>query len=1274
MKLYKLILVFLGISLACSMSAKDLSQARIYINPGHGGWGPNDRPLATINYPVLDTLGFFETNTDLIKGQSLRDELQKAGAGYIKMSRTKNGIVSAGDPHKTPNDEYEGNGQIVTLSVICEDVETNNIDYFISIHSNANVDGTMANYPLLLYRGTDAAPGNGLVDAKNMAIDAWKYVVNNGVTYYSAYTAATANNNRGDISFMGSSTTTNGYTGYYGVLRHGADGFLSEGCFHTYQPERHRLLNDDYCRQEGVRYSRAIRAWFGDNTETKGAIMGTVKDISKPLEHALYTYKVNSIDAYYPLNNVTVILQDNKGVELKKYTTDKEYNGIFVFTDLAPGTYKLLYDIPGYWKESEEIEVIANETSFTNKRLTDTSKEEPSEEIEDPEVEYYPHPIQDGDIAAASSYNFIKESELKDIAPLKDLTIRRAILRDNKYYVLAVDANKNPKLMVLDPTTGSLVKDMSLDGVVRDGYNGKKYPYILSDITFTNDGVLLATNSTVVGRENNAFQTGDFYMYKWQAADGVALEDATPKVLLTLPTNNSASLLAAGNNNSNFMANSIAVNGNLDNFKFYFDSHAGGGWNTTYGMIYMCWQVENGVLRGSQRNDTGLPESQLGEDVRITLSPLGLDRFIIDGNKMAPREYQINWEASAIKKVADFNGDVPVESTGANYFRYTNKIYMSAPICEKQGATYSYKSRLFDITEGLDKAKKIGDTDAAITNQPAVTYMAGAGVVDNADINQYLLVGNNIVKNTTKGQAQAQSPARIFAYNLTSTATAEGYDISYELNENAESVELIFTESETDTELESLPLSALAKGKNTVSVAKADIPTGTSNWSLRVVAGNVTKLTKLSDNSNAYSYFAPKGVSVDKSPESPYFGRVYVTNTAAGTANGRPTAIGLYVLGADGSDITSQGNNAYNGGLSWTGANAESPRKLAVASDGRLFVCDASAANAGIYYVNPATFAMSSVFTGATNSAGKLTINGTYVAGQMTAIGIRGTGANTQLYAVDKTASGIAWKKLVNVYNIGEATTWTKAPTSSSAASSYLGNDNNSIAPVGTGYWAGQYRGPGGNSTANPCMFYYSDEYKEAVFNTAEPNVIATSSQNGALAVNEKENTIALSNNGGVSVFTYKMKKDGTPIVTEKFKSTLASTGVTYDDFEFDYAGNLYAVSHSGKSVSVWAMPTDNNSCIIPAQKSMTLINSPVGLEETEKESVNIYPNPTADIVTIDLPTTINTVEVYNISGALVHKVKNVNSLSTTIDFTSFAQGVYLVKVNNGQAIRVIKK
>ena len=47
----RIILLFAGL-LAINVYAQDASQLRIYLNPGHGSWGPDDRPMATIPYPA----------------------------------------------------------------------------------------------------------------------------------------------------------------------------------------------------------------------------------------------------------------------------------------------------------------------------------------------------------------------------------------------------------------------------------------------------------------------------------------------------------------------------------------------------------------------------------------------------------------------------------------------------------------------------------------------------------------------------------------------------------------------------------------------------------------------------------------------------------------------------------------------------------------------------------------------------------------------------------------------------------------------------------------------------------------------------------------------------------------------------------------------------------------------------------------------------------------------------------------------------------------------
>lgn len=1295
--------------ITCSAATvfSQLDQARIYINPGHGGWGSNDRPLATINYEIKDTLGFFETNTNLWKALSLRNELLAAGAGYIKMSRTVNGITREGE-EPASNDKYkegdvvDGVTQIVTLAAISEDVETNNMDYFLSIHSNADKDGNSTNYPLLLYRGTDTVIGNGLTNAKKMALDAWKYIINNGATYYSYYTGATQSNVRGDVSFWNGDGSTGilGYYGYYGVLKHGTDGFLSEGCFHTYHPERHRLLNRDYCRQEGVRYARAIRAWFGDtSSKTTGDIMGTVKDKYKKLEHALYKYAANSVDAHYPLNNMKVVLKNASGTVVDEYTTDKEYNGIYVFTNLEPGKYSLVFDYPDteYIPATTEVEVKANETTFVNQLITDQATPPPYP-YTDP---YYPTPDQPGDIIAPNEFKFEKEYDLTDVETLRDLTIRRAILKNNKYYVLAVNASKEPKLLVINPATGELIKEMSTTGVLSEGYNGKEMPYILSDIAFTTDGVLIGTNSTVVGKENNAYQTANFYVYKWEATETVALEDVDPVLITQLSTNidisidnisGPDSLAAAGNNNSNLVANSIAVKGNIDDFYLYFDSHAGDNWTSDFSFRLISWKITNGVRAGTQwtKNDN-YNAPFFGETHRFTYSPFGdieteeedaqLHRFVVDGAISKPVEFRVSWTSNEAIPVATFNEDIPVESSGINFFRYLDRVYMTTAVCEPtetKPVTYSYKACLYDVTDGIDNAVNIGTTDAVITGQPAIDYMATAGVVDGAGIELYLMVGNNIVKYKSKAIEQ-QPVARIFASQLAAEETESGYTIQYTLNEEALAVNLILKDKDTGAEVKTISLSGLNAGANSVEVPLSEIPEdGEYTWAIQASGEDILKFVKISDDSSPYRFFGPRGVAIDKTPESPYFGRVYITNTDDGTVDSRATTKGVYILGADGTDITSQGDNAHTGGIAWTTAG-QSPRKVAVAADGRVFVSDYSISNSGIYYMNPETFEMETLFPGATREEtyGKLTIGETYVGGRTIAIGVYGEGADTRLYGVDRSIleGNGSWAKNVSTYHIGESNTWTTAPTRTERTSPYIGNENNSLVPVDGGYWAAQYRGSGSSNTGNPFMYYYNIAEEKVTYNSHTNWARSSdgSSQNGGLAVNEKENLIVLAFDNGAAVFTYEMNENA-PVVSEKFITTFNSSDITYDDFEFDYAGNLYAVSYDGKLVSVWTMPTSDNTCITPAQKTMLLKGEPSSIVGLQTIDVRVYPNPIKDYCVIESDSRIHSVDVLTYTGILVDRITNNEGRSVTLNTSHYQKGLYLIKINNQKTVKVIKQ
>lgn len=367
-KFLSLLICAVGVSsIALAVTASDV---RIYINPGHGGWGPNDRPMATISYPNLastgrpDTCGFYESNTNLWKGLEMREALIRMGVKgeNITMSRTQNGPFP-----------YDGNtygAYSKQLSVIAAEAEEGDYDMFVSIHSNAATEGTDTNYPLYLYRGTNAS--ESVSGSKAMCQTSWPRHWMNEVDPTSGSWSKTNTVIRGDVTFYGSGTnSTNSasgvtYYGYLGVLKHSVPGFLVEGYFHTYQPARHRALNKDYCRQEGIRLARGAADYFGIGGENTGYIMGSVKDAVNSLENSLYNYASGSIDAHAPINGATVNLY--KGTTLVgSYTTDANYNGIFVFDGLVPGNdYSISVTAGGYEDLSAQgtYTVSGNETTY----------------------------------------------------------------------------------------------------------------------------------------------------------------------------------------------------------------------------------------------------------------------------------------------------------------------------------------------------------------------------------------------------------------------------------------------------------------------------------------------------------------------------------------------------------------------------------------------------------------------------------------------------------------------------------------------------------------------------------------------------------------------------------------------------------------------------------------------------------------------------------------------------------------------------------------------
>ena len=391
-----------------------LSGVKIYLNPGHGGYDANDRSCWTIPVPETWTNpeGYWESKSNLVKALALQEMLEKAGATVI-MSRTTNnsGIRDLSYYPGATGDELNElkNGDDRDLSAIAEEANANDVDHFLSIHSNAL--NAQTNYLLMLYHGYTGEPTVALSD--QMAASSGNLQILNELTVWTSPNPLL----RGDFSFYGDDMGL-------GVLRPlTVPGFLSEGSFHDYAPETHRLMNDDYCKLEALRMFQHFHKWFNRQLPQTATISGWVKssnELVDVLNEPKFRYVKNSDDQWLPLNGAKVELYKGN-TKVAEKITDNWYNGIFAFYDLEPGTYKLVVSKDKYSSVTQEITVVAEQIAQVKVRMKNNRLH-----MED-------FPEEENDAIALDNYEFELLSESQNIPK----NIARALYRNNKVYILA---------------------------------------------------------------------------------------------------------------------------------------------------------------------------------------------------------------------------------------------------------------------------------------------------------------------------------------------------------------------------------------------------------------------------------------------------------------------------------------------------------------------------------------------------------------------------------------------------------------------------------------------------------------------------------------------------------------------------------------------------------------------------------------------------------------------------------------------------------------------
>lgn len=732
---------------AASVYAADPDELRIYINPGHGSWTANDRPMQMVGMPEYssegtDTTNFFESNTNLIKGFGVLEKLIEMGFPFdrtlnqtgeeweigaakdlsqnLVMSRVKSGpyhdqnltASQVGGAANLPVDAYYYNRDLLEIST---EVEYNEFDMFISIHSNA-ANSNSVNYHLFMYRGRNEGKGGPAIpESVDMINATWDYSFGNQHAQWSTSSKYI----NGDVDFMGSgsgSTNSLGYYGYLGVLKHGCPGYLVEGFFHTHTPSAHRAMNWDVDMIEGYQYARGAAEYFElEERDASGEIYGIIRDAHSRFSHKLWTGISGTDDVLMPLNGTKVFLyKDNE--KIAEYTTDKFYNGAFVFKGLEPGTYQVDFENEMYLKDKPvEVVVEAGKTSYPKCYLTHIwYNGRPGEELN------YPNVVsKDAVPELAEAYEAKEHYTDRNIEALKGLTPMRMIWMKGKTYILGADEAGNATIVVYDDLNGEVLAVVDTDGTQGTELN-------LSDIAVTADGVLLASAKELTQLTDKYIKDGEtkgeLEIYRW-ANDENGVPTGKPSVFIA--SENPGDWYRA------YSGETIVYSGTMEEGKLIYSNEYATGTKGALRNVLMT--IANGEVTETKAiRPEKLYAPEMGEGYRYVVSPLDRNQILVqnDGEKYGMLEYNMD-HTTGMAASSETPKSLGKATLGTGFFKFADHPMMTFATPAEDNITLS----LYDLSTGLSEAKPIeigkleltgGSTKVLTTGYPqAITDDSG---------------------------------------------------------------------------------------------------------------------------------------------------------------------------------------------------------------------------------------------------------------------------------------------------------------------------------------------------------------------------------------------------------------------------------------------------------------------------------------------------------------------------------------------------------------------
>jgi hypothetical protein len=422
-------------------------------------------------------------------------------------------------------------------------------------------------------------------------------------------------------------------------------------------------------------------------------------------------------------------------------------------------------------------------------------------------------------------------------------------------------------------------------------------------------------------------------------------------------------------------------------------------------------------------------------------------------------------------------------------------------------------------------------------------------------------------------------------------SNAETVTLGYLLNDNATGVSIEVLDS-SNAVVRTINAGAQAKGSHTVVWDATDdssntVPVGDYSFRVNTTGSASGAWTRYDTDGTLNNFELPRGVAVNNNPNSPFYGRIYVSNgRSTNTGAGRVMGDGVFMLNADVSQTGIPGGTGpHTAGVAWQTATSvpadtggTSPFRLQVGPDDSVYITDWSDSHSGLWQANPNLTSAVEVLDNTGRAASGL--NATH--GSVADVIVTGTGASRTIYTFDEDfvpPGGSTGS--VPRYDIGLATTHSGAPSGyryldgagTLATGNRVQNFQGSIAfDNGGNLWLSQIRAGSGTDLLASLMQF---DAAGALLWSSVPNLAANSladplRNTQGIAYDPINNLLALITGqaGGVIQIFDPVAK--TVLATFNFGST------TGTDIAFDNAGNLYATNRSAERLRLWGPPNGN--------------------------------------------------------------------------------------------------